>query len=123
MQFDTHHQVCFRCNVYSFVTSHVAGLAKKEDLPYVTYYCPRCNFLNASEHYQETRDAGTTSTRSHNDNSRGEQGREGGVDEGANPTLVATRKTVLTDGLEGGGGLPSPTLEGVIESAIGVTEE
>lgn len=23
-------------------------------MPYVTYFCPQCNFLNASEHYQET---------------------------------------------------------------------
>lgn len=29
-------------------TSLCAGLARKEDFPYVTYYCPHCHVLNRS---------------------------------------------------------------------------
>lgn len=29
-----------------------AGLAKKEDFPYITYYCPHCHALNQPKHLE-----------------------------------------------------------------------
>ena len=57
-------------------------------MPYVTYFCPRCNFLNASEHYQEsprrtTRVVGSTG---------GESGEKGGVFGVEDPTIALVRE-------------------------------
>lgn len=30
-----------------------AGLARKEDFEYITYYCPHCNALNKPKHSEE----------------------------------------------------------------------
>lgn len=30
-----------------------AGLARKEDFPYITYYCPHCHALNKSQQLEE----------------------------------------------------------------------
>lgn len=31
-----------------------AGLARKEDFAYITYYCPHCNALNKPKHSEES---------------------------------------------------------------------
>lgn len=33
--------------------SFFTGLARKEDFPYITYYCPHCHALNRSKHMEE----------------------------------------------------------------------
>ncbi|PSS24578.1 protein of unknown function DUF2296 protein [Actinidia chinensis var. chinensis] len=35
--------ICGNCHMHN-------GLARKEDFPYITYYCPHCNALNRSNH-------------------------------------------------------------------------
>jgi hypothetical protein len=35
---------------YPLIICYFAGLARKEDYPHITYYCPHCNALNASKH-------------------------------------------------------------------------
>ncbi|XP_028061192.1 endoplasmic reticulum junction formation protein lunapark-1-like [Camellia sinensis] len=35
--------ICGNCHKHN-------GLARKEDFPYITYYCPHCNALNGSKH-------------------------------------------------------------------------
>ncbi|XP_051208518.1 uncharacterized protein At2g24330 [Lolium perenne] len=35
--------ICGNCHMHN-------GLARKEDYPHITYYCPHCNALNASKH-------------------------------------------------------------------------
>ena len=35
-----------------FLSQH-AGLARKEDFPYITYYCPHCRALNKPKHSEE----------------------------------------------------------------------
>lgn len=51
-----------RCNVvnliiyiyiYIYVSHHDAGLTRKEDFLYTTYYCPHCQALNKPRHSEE----------------------------------------------------------------------
>lgn len=38
-----------------------AGLARKEDFPYITYYCPHCNALNRPKQVDEGVPGGSNS--------------------------------------------------------------
>uniref|UniRef100_A0A5B7CAJ4 Lunapark zinc ribbon domain-containing protein n=1 Tax=Davidia involucrata TaxID=16924 RepID=A0A5B7CAJ4_DAVIN len=38
--------ICGNCHVHN-------GLARKEEFPYITYYCPHCNALNRSKQLEE----------------------------------------------------------------------
>ncbi|XP_020572184.1 uncharacterized protein At2g24330-like [Phalaenopsis equestris] len=38
--------ICGSCHMHN-------GLARKEDFPYITYYCPHCRALNGSQHAEE----------------------------------------------------------------------
>ncbi|PKU86365.1 Uncharacterized protein MA16_Dca019910 [Dendrobium catenatum] len=38
--------ICGNCHMHN-------GLARKEDFPYITYYCPHCNALNGSHQAEE----------------------------------------------------------------------
>lgn len=38
--------ICGNCHMHN-------GLARKEDFPYITYYCPHCHALNRSKHMEE----------------------------------------------------------------------
>ena len=48
-----------------------AGLARKEDFAYITYYCPHCNALNQSKRPQEEHASGSVSRADAVDNSAG----------------------------------------------------
>lgn len=37
----------------SLFFAHHAGLARKEDFSYITYYCPHCGALNKPKHSEE----------------------------------------------------------------------
>lgn len=45
--------ICGNCHMHN-------GLARKEDFPFITYYCPHCNALNRPKHMDE-RSTGTCS--------------------------------------------------------------
>lgn len=39
--------------VSNMVFDNCAGLARKEDFAYITYYCPHCNALNKPKHSED----------------------------------------------------------------------
>jgi len=46
--------ICGNCHMHN-------GLARKEDYPHITYYCPHCNALNASKHSAAGQYSGSSS--------------------------------------------------------------
>lgn len=48
--------ICGNCHMHN-------GLARKEDFPYMTYYCPHCHALNVSQLQPEGRESGSSSGR------------------------------------------------------------
>ena len=38
---------------YDFLALSIPGLARKEDFPYITYYCPHCRSLNQPKQLEE----------------------------------------------------------------------
>ncbi|KAL2487652.1 hypothetical protein Fot_40944 [Forsythia ovata] len=47
--------ICGNCHMHN-------GLARKEDFPYITYYCPHCNALNRPKHVDERVSGGSNSS-------------------------------------------------------------
>lgn len=48
--------VYYECSIRKIVFSSTyfsTGLARKEDFPYITYYCPHCNALNKPKQLDE----------------------------------------------------------------------
>ncbi|KAJ0966822.1 hypothetical protein J5N97_023739 [Dioscorea zingiberensis] len=48
--------ICGNCRIHN-------GLARKEDFPYMTYYCPHCHALNVSRLQQDGRESSSSSGR------------------------------------------------------------
>lgn len=90
--------ICGNCRMHN-------GLARKEDFPFITYYCPHCHALNRPKHMEEN--ASSSSTPKADPSIAGGNGDAAGKHSGSTIESTLTKSRSVS---------PIPEIEGVAES-------